>query len=85
MDTKREKEIIENLASLNEALTTFGFALAEHGVGDMSYAQMQHDVLREHTWRLGYVFNGQLPNEEWLVAEEERVRRETANAANGYG
>ena len=56
-----EDEVAKNLASLNELVTEMMFALAEHGVGDIEFARMARSTLRDHSWALGFDFQGEHP------------------------
>lgn len=55
-------EVIRNLASLNEVVTALwsGYALGEKP--DTQYVKLVSDTLRDHSWRLGFEFNGSRPS-----------------------
>lgn len=53
--------VAANLASLNELCAEMITALAGHGVSDEGFADMTQTVLRDHTWALGFEFQGVRP------------------------
>jgi hypothetical protein len=48
-----------NLASLNEVVTEMVTALAKEGIGDAEFAEVVRTTLRDHSWALGFEFQGQ--------------------------
>jgi hypothetical protein len=72
-------EVLSNLVSLNEIISAAfsGWALGEKP--DEHFAQLVNDTLRDHSWRLGFEFNGSRPSAEWL-ARDEYERKESLSA-----
>lgn len=51
------RAILDNLASLNEIMAELVTFMSP----DPEFAAMTVGVLRDHSWRLGYEFQGQVP------------------------
>ena len=55
-------EVVDaNLASLNEIVSQMMAALVEHGIGDSDFAGLVRTTLRDHSWALGFDFEGERP------------------------
>lgn len=70
-------EMTANLASLNEIMVAAfsGWILGEEP--DYEFVKLVTDILKDHTWRLGYEFNGFRPSAEWYEKEKYRGVQDT--------
>jgi hypothetical protein len=55
------QRVAANLASLNEIIAE----LVTAGCDDPGFAQMTRDLLRDHSWSLGFQFQGQQAPADW--------------------
>lgn len=60
-DQKGRDPVAANLASLNEIIAEMTQALAQHGMTDIPFARMVRETLRDHSFALGFEFQGERP------------------------
>jgi hypothetical protein len=73
-------EVLANLVSLNEAVTSLYAGLAAGEKVDPQFAEMLEGVLRDHSFRLGFQFFGERPDAAWFARDEaeqnESIRKQ---------
>ncbi len=57
-------EVLANLASLNEIIAQLALTISHGWTPDPEMTKLIISTLRDHTWRLGFEFEGQRPTAE---------------------
>lgn len=74
-----------NLASLNEIIAEMAQAMAMGFRPDQEFVGLVREQLRDHSWSLGYAFNGQEAPPEWFERREEELHpRDRAGGEPGH-
>ena len=63
---QRRRQLEANLASLNEVLAEMAAQF-----GDASFGSTVRDTLRDHSWALGFEFQGERAPEDWTPPWEQ--------------
>lgn len=61
------EDVTKNLASLNEIVAELVTAISD----DPDFIELTRGVLREHSWKLGFSFQGEQPSREFYGAHPE--------------